>query len=201
MKKPLQFCLTSTLLYLTCSPAKADLIIFNLGRSLDGNTAIDGQTSGSLTVGGLTALLKANNGTLNATTTNFGINTFDIVDLTDELDGPTEFITITFNQPVRFTQLTLDSLAGTETANLKIGLNAPLTLADAGSSIDIYNFSSSDLPLGNTITMDQSAVIAWGSGNGFSLEGFQVTTVPEPTTCWTALAATAGLMNRRRRSC
>ncbi len=200
MKTPLQLCLTSTLLWLNCSQANADLIVFPLGSRLD-NTALDKVHSGTLTIDGLTATLTANDGELNATASGFGVNSSETGDPTFLIDGVngTEFITITFNKPVQFTQLTLDSFAGTETAIITIGLNAPLTLTDVATPSDIYNFTSSDLPLGNTIAMDQSAVIAWGSGNGFSLEGFQVTTVPEPATCWIALAAAAGLMNWRRR--
>ena len=173
-------------LSISCSVAEADLVIFNLGGNANG-AAIDGAASGQLTVNGLTTIFNANDGLLNATTSNFGINATgagDAADLLDAGSGISEFITITFNQPVAFTQLSLDSFAGTERASLTVGLNPSLLLDATPAGTDIFDFTSSSFPMGNMLEAGQSLRIGYAfssdADNGFSLEGFHVNTVPEP---------------------
>jgi hypothetical protein len=187
------------------STAHADLVIFNLGGSLNGTT-IDGAISGPLTVNGLTALLTANDGLLNATTTNFGINAAGSGDAADMLDagsGINEFLTITFDQRVAFTQLSLDSFSGSERASLTIGLNPTLLLDASPAGTDVFNFTSSDFPMGNTLEVGQSLRIGYAfssaDDNGFSLEGFQVNTVPEPSCLGCLLPVIWGYLWRRKR--
>lgn len=185
--------------------ARADLITFKrVGDFNDSN--IDGQGSGSITRMGLTATFTANDGELNATKDNFGINATLIGDEPDLLDagsGVAEFITVTFDQPITLTQLTLSSFSGSERASLTIGLNPATLLAATTAGTDIYNFSSGDFPQGNMVELGQTLVIGYAFGslsdNGFSLESFQVNTVPEPTCLSVALPALVGFLLRRKR--
>lgn len=181
----------------TCSVAQADLITF--GREhVVGNSLIDELTSGSITRGGLTATFTANLGVLNANGTSFGINDLDSADDPARLDtfnGVVEFITVTFDQPVTFTQLTLQDFSPGETAILKIGPNVSPAIDPLTAAIDAYDFTND----GYQIALGQSLVISSGVGNGFSLESFQVNTVPEPSCLSVALPALAALLVRRKR--
>ena len=188
-----------------CPVAHADLVIFELGGTLNG-TAIDGAASGGLTVNGLTALFTANDGVLNATTSNFGINAAgsgDAADLLDAGSSVNEFITITFDQRITFTQLTLDSFSGSERTSLTLGLNPALLLDATAAGTDIFNFTSSDFPMGNMLEVGQSLRIGYAfssaADNGFSLEGFHVNTVPEPSCLGGLLPAIWGCCWRRKR--
>lgn len=188
-----------------CTVAHADLIIFNLGGNLNGTT-IDGAASGTLTVNGLTAIFTANDGLLNATTTNFGINASGSGDAADMLDagsGVDEFLTVTFDQPVTFTQLSLDSFSGSERASLTIGLNPTLLLDASPAGTDVFNFINSDFPLGNVLDAGQSLRIGYAfssaADNGFSLEGLHVNTIPEPSCLGCLLPVIWGCLWRGKR--
>ncbi len=194
-------------LLVPCASVHGDLVIFTLGGSLNG-LSIDGASSGSLTVDGLTARLTANDGVLNATTSNFGINASGSGDATDQIDagsGVREFITITFDAPVEFTQLSLAAFSGSERASVIVGLNSPLFLTATTAGTDVYDFTSSSFALGNRIDIGQPLVIGYAFGsvadNGFSLAGFQVSTVPEPSAAGLALLVALSNLFRRRRWC
>lgn len=199
------FLILCSVLSATCSMARADLITFERGHVYN-NPLIDGLASGSITRLGLTATFTANVGFLNATTDNFGINapgSEDKSDLLDSGSGVDEFITVTFNQPVEFTQLTLSSFSGSERASLTIGLNTALILDATTAGTDVYNFTGGDFALGNRLALGQTLIIGYAFGsiadNGFSLEGFQVNTVPEPSCLSIGLPVLAGLLLRRKR--
>lgn len=192
-------------LLVAISPARGDLIIFNLGGSLNG-TPLDGASSGALTVAGLTATLTANDGLLNATSANFGINAAgpnDAADLLDAGSGVHEFITIAFDQTVAVTQLSLTAFSGNERAQLTLGHNAPWILPATAAGIDVYNFSPSDFPLGNILAPGQTMSIGYTLGsaedNGFSLHAFQVQSIPEPTSAGYLLTLLLGCRQRRKR--
>lgn len=193
-----------TVLFTSCTTAQADLIVFDLGGNLNGTT-IDGAASGTLTVNGLAAHFTANDGLLNATNSNFGINasgTGDAADMLDAGSGINEFLTITFDQSVAFTQLSLDSFSGSERASLTIGFNPALLLDATSSGTDVFNFISSDFPMGNLLEAGQSLRISYAfssaADNGFSLEGFQVNTVPEPSCLGCLLPVIWGCLRRRK---
>ena len=146
---------------------------------------VDGLTECPVTVDGLTATFTANNGILNQTSGDFGINASGVGDTTNQIDngsGVDEFVTITFDKFVTFDQLILSSFTSSENASLTISGGSPITLVGTGPSTDIYNFSTD-----NTILTGQSVILAYGTGNGFSFDEFTVTIpestiVPEPTT-------------------
>jgi len=208
MKKCIWGCLLSiwcAVVGINGSTARADLVIFNLGGAVNGSS-LDGVASGTLNVNGLTATLTASDGILNATSANFGVNAIGPGDATDLLDagsGLPEFISVSFDQTVTFTQITLGAFSGSERASLTLGLNPTLTLEATTAAADIYDFTASDFPLGNLLAPGQTVRIGYAFGsaadNGFSLQGFQVHTVPEPSIlgCIGPLLF-GGLFQRRR---
>jgi len=150
---------------------------------------------------GLTATFTANVGELNANSTAFGINapgSGDDPARLDTFNGVEEFITVTSDRTVTFTQLKLRDFSPGESALLKIGLNETLTLVPFDAATDIYDFTNESFLQGNSIAPGQSLVIGSATGNGFSLESFDVNTVPEPFYLGVALPALAGLLFRRK---
>lgn len=185
---------------LPCQAARADLITIALGSSAQ-DLAIDDVESGSIIRDGLTITLSANSGTLNATSETYGINATapgDKTALLDDGSGTPEWITISFDQPIEFTQLTLGLYGTGEEGHLTVGDNEPLALLSTGSGPNVFAFTAAAFPLGNFLPAGKTAIIRYVSGNGFSLEGMQVNTVPEPTTFALSALAMAGLMLRRR---
>jgi hypothetical protein len=178
--------------------AQAYSITFDL-RGPEG-LVVDGLATGPVTKNGLTATLTANDGILNQTVSGFGINASLPGDVTDQIDngsGVTEYVTIMFDQLVTFDQLALSSFTSEEQASLTIAGGSPIFLVGTGPSIDIYDFSTN-----NTIPIGQSVMLAYNIGNGFSLDEFTVTAIPEPATFALLGIGLAGLGTgyiRRRR--
>jgi len=169
----------------TSTQAYSFPITFDM-RDSEGSV-VDGLTSGPVTVDGLTATLKANDGKLNQTGSGFGINASGGGDETYQIDngsGVIEFVTIVFDQIVTFNQLLLSLVTSSENdeASLTIAGGIPILLDDTGDGKDIYNFSTD-----NTVLIGQSVMLAFSAGNGFSFDRFTVTlaestAVPEPAT-------------------
>ena len=179
------FVVSAVLAFLCALPeqAQAFSITFNLLGSE--GTAVDGLATGDVTNDGLTATLTANDGKLNQTASWFGINASGSGDDTDQIDngsGVAEFVTIMFDQLVTFDQLVLSSFTGAEQASLTIAGGSPILLDGTVPAIDVYNFSTN-----NIVSIGQSVILAYSTGNGFSFDEFTVTTseptaVPEPAT-------------------
>ncbi len=157
---------------------------------------IDGAATMDVTRVGLTATLTANDGVLNRTANGFGINASGSGDDTDAIDngsGVVESVSIMFDQLVTFDQLKLSlfTSAASDEASLTIADGPPIFLVDAGTT-DIYNFSTD-----NIVSINQSVVLAYWSGNGFGFDEFTVTTsataVPEPATVTILGIGLAGL--------
>lgn len=163
--------------------AEALSITFDL-RGTEGSV-VKGLTTGSVAKHGLTATLTANDGVLNQTASGFGINASLSGDDTDTIDngsGISEFLTIAYDKLVTFDQLILSSFATTEDASLTFAGGTPNILVGTSPSADVYNFSTD-----NTISVGQSVLLSYRTGNGFSVDQFTVTTVettatPEPAT-------------------
>jgi len=159
--------------------SQAATITFDLRNTLN-TTAIE---AGSVTQSGLTLTLTSAQGSLNQTSSSFGVNHPSSGDATSLLDGVNgaETINISFNQDVIITSLTLSSYThgGAETASLTIASFSPIDLVAQAAASDVYNFSSDNL-----LNMGQTAQLAWLSGNGFSFDSITVETiasvVPEP---------------------
>lgn len=186
-KTVMRILFVSVILTSVCSLStqiQAFSITFDM-RGLEGSV-VDGLTSGSVTKDGLTAILKnTTDGVLNQTSGGFGINASGGGDTTDQIDnnsGVDEFVTIEFDQLVTFNQLVLSSFTSSENARLTIAGGSPFTLVGTSPAKDIYNFSTD-----NIVSIGQSVILAYGTGNGFSFDEFTVTlaestAVPEPTT-------------------
>ncbi len=180
------FVVSAVLTFLCVLPEQSQAfpITFDLRNGPEG-TAVDGLAAGPVTKGGLTATLSASVGVLNQTTTGFGINAPG-TDVSDGIDDPSdvaEFVTIEFDQLVTFDQLKLSRFTSTasDEASLTIAGGSSILLVDTGPT-DIYNFSTD-----NIVSIGQSIVLAFSSGNGFGFDEFTVTTnestaVPEPAT-------------------
>ncbi len=189
---------------LPCKAVHADLITILLGKHVM-DKAVDGVPSGSITFDELTLTLVANDGILNATSASYGVNAEASGDATALLDGGSgiaEQIAISFNRPVEFTQLTLGQYGSSEVGLLTLGVNQPLTLLSTGTGANVFDFTAASFPLGNFLAPGQTAIISYVSGNGFSLDGLQVNTVPEPAIFGlSALAMAALVLTRRQRRC
>ena len=134
----------------------------------------DNVNSGSMTRGGVSATLTANNGVLNQTTTNYGINAIPSGDNSAQIDGASgiaESVSITFSQDILFTGLGLSDFGSSDIASLTVGGSAPILLI-AG----VFSFPSS-----NFVSTGSSVILGWVAGNGIRFDKFIIDT-DVPTT-------------------
>ena len=140
--------------------------------------------SGTMLVDGLTLTIISTQGSLNQTTSSFGINhTGGSADESALIDGDegAETLQFSFDQDVTITQLTLSSYtAGSESATFTIDGFAAINLSPLAAASDIYDFVTD-----NTLSTGNLALLTWVSGNGFSVDSITVETmgivVPEPS--------------------
>ncbi len=178
------FVVSAVLTFLCALPEQAQAFSITFDLLGSEGTAVDGSATGDVTKDGMTATLSANSGVLNQTGSAFGINALGVGDKTDQIDNIllTEFVTIEFDQLVTFDQLVLSSFTTSETAALTIAGGSPTLLDGTAPAIDVYDFSTD-----NIVSIGQSVILAYSTGNGFSFDEFTVTTsdstaVPEPAT-------------------
>jgi hypothetical protein len=185
-------------------PVSGLAITFDL-RDLGATAEIE---SGTITRGGVTATLLpsvvGSSGVLNQTNLGFGINAAGTTDVTNHLDGTAgaESISLSFNTNVLFSGLTLSSFSAGESALLKIGAFATLTLTDTGNTPDTFVFNTN-----NSVIAGQTVVLTFGSGNGFSFDSFTIepvasAAVPETSPGIIGMACLLGVIGfaHRRRS-
>lgn len=173
----------------------AEVLTFDFKGDASLYSLLDNQPSGSVTNGGLIVTLTASDGTLNRTSSGFGVNGAG----TDDTDGLNagQFIDVAFSMDVIFTNLVVSSWGGSDTGEVQLG---PAFLSQGsidGSDPTPYGFAV-DIDAGETIRI--LAVTDSGETNGFSVDGFS-TVIPEP-----AIAGMMGLggcvmmlMRKRRR--
>ena len=194
---------------LTTGAAEADLV-FDL-RSAE-VAAFNGQSSFSLTSGGVTATLTANQGTFLQSSRDFGIDSPDDGtnlnrDASSQFDRPggsgatNESVTITFDQDVTFESLALSLFTERRQgqAEITIGDNGTLQLSpDAGSGAgDVF---VREFDAMNDVMAGEAVTLAFVSGGGFSFDSFAVSpaAVPEPASAALLGLAAAGFGLRRR---
>lgn len=173
-------------------------------------TGVDGasmslNTSGTYAQGGFTLSAGTDFGTFNLTSTGFGPNDTGSGDDTDFFDG-SESMVFSFDTAGTFDSIDFASLGGTgqelETATLSFAGGNTLNLLDnitsdiAVSGNDFFDGIDEDFTAGQLITLSITA------GNGWTLENFTVSPVPEPNTyaMLAGICALSFVMIKRRRS-
>jgi len=117
---------------------------------------------------GLAMTLAANTGSLNQTSSGFGINATGSGDATDQIDGGAginEVLTITFASDVVLNSIKLSSFSGADEASVTIGAGAGLPVTSSG----VFDLGGAALTTGETLT------IAFVVGNGFQVDAVTVT--------------------------
>jgi len=170
--------------------SSADAAFFDL-RGTQGSE-VDDAAVGLTTVDTITATLTASSGTLNQTTSAFGVNATGTGDDTDELDSDlgTESITITFDKPVTFDSFSVSSFGSGELGEYSV---------NGGTFVEIN--ATDTYAVGQNLAIGETFVIRHKAGIGFSFDDFTVTEIPEPASlALTGLAGLALLARRRRRA-
>ena len=185
-----------------CLGAQATILTFDL-RGSAASSIFDGQRQVEFGVGAVLATFTslpgaAWEGVFNQTATRFGINTLGSYDdspsLIDAANGQSEYLTITFSEPVFLEQLVLSSFSPGEQALLAVS-GGPLLVLDAlAAALDIYAFT--DYP----VKPGASLLLLHALGNGFSLDSVSVRplTVREPSSLLLLLLALLVLVGTAR---
>jgi hypothetical protein len=177
------FLLPFALMALALAP-QAQSITFTFGHNNGGGEsqlALDGLSTGSVTVGGLTLTATANSGTFNSTATEgFGINAAAAGDSTTEFDV-TDVMSFSFNQPVSLDSIDMNLFGASDTGFLTY------TGGTVQITSDPFAFS------GVNLAANEVAMFGNNSGASFSLQSITVTVVPEPST-WAMITVGAGLL-------
>ena len=165
---------------------------------------MDGKSSESVTVSGLTAFVSANSGVLNKGSVNFGINSdgadqTTFIDDDDDTDPVDEVLTISFSESVF-----IDSFV---TSNGNSATKGSYTIGSDGGTFSqvigggtVMTVPSLDginnlLAQGKTFTIQQNSGAA-----GFSFDSITVSAVPEPASvALLSVGCVSGLVFRRRR--
>jgi hypothetical protein len=165
--------------------AESAVITFDFRNSPDLYTALDDLAGPvSFTNSGVVATFTASDGAMNRTTSGFGINAVSGSDDTDAFDIG-EWITITFNQAVTITNVTVSSWsAGVDEGQVKIGGSTEYTISATGSHV-----LDDALSMGTVLRIESTAGTF---SNGWSLDSLSVGVVPEPATF--ALLGLGGVM-------
>ncbi len=149
------------------------------------DSAIDEQTTAtafSLTsvIDGLSLTVTPSQSDISYTTDGLGIDTGG------DLSASGDALIFSFNKAITFDFIDLGSFTGAGdpgddemTISFSNG-NPTITLVEADFTDSIANTVS--FTSGNTLAAGESFTISFVNGNGFTLEGFNITVVPEPAT-------------------
>lgn len=141
-------------------------------------------TSGTYTQAGIILSAGTDFNSFNLTNDGFGLNDIGSGDITDFFDG-SESMVFSFDQAGTFNSIDFASLGGTgqelETATLSFEGGSTFNLLD-GISSDI-TVSGNDFfgGIDESFTAGQLITLSITAGNGWTLENFTVTVVPEPS--------------------
>ncbi len=154
--------------------------IFDL-RGTDALAALDNESTGVLTVDGVTAtfnaIVESSSGNMNQTGSGFGINAALPGDETALLDGDAglESISVSFSVPVQLVAVTVSSFGGDDRGALMSTAGSDL-IASTGTTVPSFGASFiSSFSLGFVANPSNSTL-----GNGFSFDSFEVQAIPEP---------------------
>ncbi len=173
MKKALTVALGICLL---AGLTESAVVTFDFRNNPELYTALDDLAGPvSFTNAGLVATFTASDGAMNRTASGFGINSVSLgSDDTDAFDIG-EWITITFNQTVTLTNITVSSWsAGTDEGQVKIGGSTAYTVSATGSHV-----LDDSIAAGTVLRIESTAGTF---NNGWSLDSLGVNVVPEPAT-------------------
>jgi hypothetical protein len=156
------------------------------------DTAIDGTTTAtsfdlSSIISGLTLTTTPTGGDISYTNSGLGIDT------AGNMDTVGDSIIFQFNRPITFDFIDLGDFTGTGVSGddeLLISFsnsNPSITIVEA--AFDNASSNTKSFTTGTSLSANESFTISFVDGNGFTLEGFTVTVVPEPN----AYALLAGL--------
>ena len=127
---------------------------------------IDEQISFTITLGGVSMTMTANQGVLNQTSSGFGVNSDGAGDDTDGLDGSLgeERISVAFTGAVVFRGVEVSGFSGDDAAGIVIADGSPASIAERG----FFSTHAAALAAGQTVQ------IYWVAGNGISLDAIAV---------------------------
>ena len=177
--------LVTCLVILGCSvSAFSDSINFDLLGDSAIYSHLDNQSTAIITNNGLIATFTASEGVMNRTTSGFGINGPG----SDDTHGlnTSQYIQITFDQDVTFTNLNISSWGASDAGEVQLGSAFTSQGSISGTGDTAYNFTVSQ---GTAIRIIATADTA--SNNGFSVDEFTVA-IPEPSSA--ALIGIAGFI-------
>ncbi|MBI1178651.1 VPDSG-CTERM sorting domain-containing protein [bacterium] len=161
-----QYVVFTSILTVVCS-ASAVPVQFDL-RDTSATSEIE---SGTIVRSGITAtltpLVDGGSGSLNQTSSGFGINAVGGGDDTDAIDGDegAETIAIRFDVDVIWQQFTVSSFGSSDEGRVTIGAFSPVAIGASGSQVFGTN---NELVAGNQV------LVSYVAGNGFSFDSFTV---------------------------
>lgn len=174
--------------------------------------ALDGQSTGSVTVDGieLSATVGHAGDEFNDTSSSFGINatgTGDDTDLIDDGSGVAEYFTFSFDQAVTINRFDLGGFTGSEgeadwdAAYITFGSHSENNIDKLGNDMfsnntQDYLDGSWDVDANEDVTLGFNDTASGSSANGFDVDSISV--IPEPTTfTLVALLSAATLLRRK----
>ena len=164
------FCAIACLAMASVGTAHAGIVFDFLNEDTELGGLLDGNSSGMITIGGLTITVTANPGDFNGTSSNFGINQAAGGDDTDGFDnaqaggpGVAEGFTFSFDQDVNLMTFDVSSFSATDMIDISSG-GVPIVTVDSTGSTSLGN---TFIAAGTNID-----VITTGGtyGNGWSLD-------------------------------